>query len=160
MTVDAIAAEAGLSRMTVFRRFGAKDSILEAAVRWAVERLLAEITEVLETIEDTAERTVEVFVRCCRYGHTLLLASHPDDRVALFTGEEDSLIDLGVQFGMYQMTTRQNRDEDPEDTRMRADALVRLTLACLIEEPSPFDLTDELAARRYARIALVPIATS
>ena len=86
VTVDKIAAEAGSSRMTLFRRLGSKDDILAAALAWSLGRLFAQTAEVVATTPDIPTRIQEVFVLCCRAGRGLL-PSDPRERAELFADE-------------------------------------------------------------------------
>lgn len=159
VTVDAIAAESGMSRMTLFRRFGSKDDILAAALAWSLGRLFVQTAEVAATTPDVAQRIEEVFVLCCRFGRTLFPDSSPEERAALFADERLDLVGHGIRFVTAIMVQEQESGAVPEGgTEIRADALVRITTACFAIEPAPFDLGDEEAARAYARTALVPLA--
>ncbi|TWS23598.1 helix-turn-helix transcriptional regulator [Tsukamurella sputi] len=159
-TVDAIAAEAGMSRMTLFRRFGSKDEILAAALAWSLSHLFEQTAEVVATTPDVAERVEEIFVLCCRAGRTMLPSSSPDERAALFADERLDPVGHGVRFVSAILEHDQAAgNASPGDTAYRADAIVRLTTACFTVAPPPFDPADEDAARAYARAALVPIVS-
>lgn len=157
-TVEAIATECGMSRMTLFRRFGSKDEILAAALAWSLSRLFAQTTEVIANTPDVATRIEEVFVLCCRFGRTMLPHAAPEERAAMFADERLDPVGHGIRF----VTTVMAQDQEagvvpPGATEIRADALVRITAACFAVSPAPFDLADDDAARSYARAALVPI---
>lgn len=157
-TVEAIAAECGMSRMTLFRRFGSKDEILAAALAWSLNRLFAQTMDVVAATPDVAERIQEVFVLCCRFGRSLLPTSSPDERAALFADERLDPVGHGIRFITAIMAQEQEAGNVPAgDTEIRADALVRITAACFAIAPAPFDLEDDDAARAYARAALVPL---
>lgn len=160
-TVEAIAAESGMSRMTLFRRFGSKDEILAAALAWSLGRLFTQTAEVVARTPDVAERIEEVFVLCCRFGRTLLPISSPEERAALFADERLDPVGHGIRFVTAIMAQEHGADAVPEGhTEIRADALVRITAACFAIAPAPFDLEDDGAARAYARTALVPLAVA
>jgi len=160
VTVEKIAAEAGSSRMTLFRKFGSKDEILAAALAWSLVDLFAQTMEVLERTQDVAERVEAVFVLCCRAGRAMLPSSSPEERAALFADERLDPVGYGVRFVSAILSEEQAAGKtSPGDTAFRADAIVRLTTACFTVSPSPFDLTDDDAARAYARAALVPIVS-
>ncbi|NMD57626.1 MULTISPECIES: TetR/AcrR family transcriptional regulator [Tsukamurella] len=159
-TVEKIAAEAGMSRMTLFRRFGSKDDILAAALAWSLLDLFEQTMEVIERTQDVAERVQEVFVLCCRAGRAMLPSSSPEERAALFADDRLDPVGHGVRFVSAILSQEQTAGNTaPGDTAFRADAIVRLTTACFTVSPPPFDLTDEGAARAYARAALVSIVS-
>lgn len=158
ITVDAIAAEAGMSRMTLFRRFGSKDQLLAVALAWSLSRLFEQTAEVIASTPDPAQRVEEVFVLCCRLGRTLLPISDSEERAALFADERLDPVGHGIRFVTATLVQEQlDGPIPPGDTAFRADALVRLTTACFAVSPAPFDLEDDEAARAYARAALVPL---
>ncbi|MGC5026805.1 MULTISPECIES: TetR/AcrR family transcriptional regulator [unclassified Tsukamurella] len=156
-TVEKIATEAGMSRMTLFRKFGSKDEILAAALAWTLGRLFAQTAEVVATTPDVPTRIEEVFVLCCRAGRGLM-PSDPRERAELFADERLDTVRHGIGFVRAMIVQEQEAGTMPGDaTDVRADALVRLTTACFAVSPAPFDLEDDDAARAYARTALVPL---
>ncbi len=156
-TVEKIAAEAGMSRMTLFRRFGSKDEILAAALAWNLGRLFAQTAEVVATTPDIPTRIEEVFVLCCRAGRGLL-PTDPLERAELFADASLGAVRQGIGFVRSMIVQEQEAGTMPDDAPdVRADALVRLTTACFAVSPAPFDLEDDDAARAYARTALVPL---
>ncbi|CAM3820646.1 TetR/AcrR family transcriptional regulator [Tsukamurella ocularis] len=156
-TVEKIAADAGMSRMTLFRRLGSKDDILAAALAWSLGRLFTQTAEVVATTPDIPTRIQEVFVLCCRAGRGLL-PSDPRERAELFADERLDTVRHGIGFIRGMIVREQEAGTMPGDAAdVRADALVRLTTACFVVSPAPFDLEDDDAARAYARTALVPL---
>lgn len=158
VTVEKIAAEAGSSRMTLFRKFGSKDEILSAAIAWQLAALFTQTAEVVASTPDVPTRIEEVFVLCCRAGRGLLPRADAQERAALFADERLDTVGHGIRFVRAMIASEQEAGTMPADaTDVRADALVRLTTACFAVSPAPFDLEDDEAARAYARTALVPL---
>src|SRR3954452_20001357 len=73
-TIDAIAARAGVGRVTVFRRFGSKDALIQRLVGREIRRFLTTVDAALASVDDPAERVAEAFVACVRVsaGHPLM----------------------------------------------------------------------------------------
>ena len=73
-TMDDIALRAGVGRVTLFRRFGSKDALLQRLYAREVERFLAHVDAALSEFDDPADRIAEAFVACVREGsrHPLL----------------------------------------------------------------------------------------
>src|SRR6185436_14419211 len=71
-TMEDVGRRAGVSRITVFRRFGSKDALVERLLRRELERVLAAVERRFDAVHDPAERIVEAFVACVRAG-----AEHP-----------------------------------------------------------------------------------
>jgi AcrR family transcriptional regulator len=65
-TMDDIAARAGVGRVTLFRRFGTKEALLQRLYHREVARFLMEVDAALREIDDPAERVAEAFVACVR----------------------------------------------------------------------------------------------
>lgn len=158
-TMEDVGRRAGVSRITVFRRFGSKDALVERLLRRELERFLAAVERRFDAVHDPAERIVEAFVACVRAG-----AEHPlvarmarvEAGVAferLFRGDP-APVDLGRAF-----VARHLRADLP---RKRADAvadvLVRLAATYVFFASPQLDPADERSVRAFARRALVPIA--
>ena len=158
-TMEDVGRRAGVSRITVFRRFGSKDALVERLLRRELERFLAAVERRFDAVHDPAERIVEAFVACVRAG-----AEHPlvarmarvEAGVAferLFRGDP-APVDLGRAF-----VARHLRADLP---RKRADAvadvLVRLAATYVFFASPLLDPADERSVRAFARRALVPIA--
>ena len=157
--MEDVGRRAGVSRITVFRRFGSKDALVERLLRRELERFLAAVERRFDAVHDPAERIVEAFVACVRAG-----AEHPlVERMArveagvaferLFRGDP-APVDLGRAF-----VARHLRADLP---RKRADAvadvLVRLAATYVFFASPLLDPADERSVRAFARRALVPIA--
>ena len=149
-TVDAIAARAGVSRITVFRRFGSKGALIDQMVQRELQRFLLELQA--EPADDLAERIADAFVACLRVSreHPLaarLIREEPGNVFVQLTRGAPSPLDLGIAF-----VTAEIGDEE------RAELLVRLTLTYLLVRSRAFDGDDDQAARAFALRVLVPLA--
>jgi AcrR family transcriptional regulator len=146
-TMDDIAQRAGVGRVTLFRRFGSKEALLQRLYAREVERFLAQVDAALSAFDDPADRIAEAFVACVREGaRHPLLATVPRGVVleALAAGP----LDAGRQFVADRLEPGQEA---------QADLLVRLALTYVL---IPGPLADEQAARAFARAYLAPIATA
>ena len=149
-TMDDIAERAGVGRVTLFRRFGSKDALLQRLYAREVERFLAQVDAALSEFDDPADRIAEAFVACVREGaRHPLLATVPRGVVleALAAGP----LDAGRQFVADRLNS------SPPTQEAQADLLVRLALTYVL---IPGPLADEQAARAFARAYLAPIATA
>src|SRR5690606_18746648 len=101
-TMDDIAARTGISRATLFRRYGGKDALFEAAVAHTLRKFLAEITTTFLTVTAPADRIAEAFVACLRLRDRLLADSMDADRnaelLAILSAGDPSPIDIGHRF--------------------------------------------------------------
>jgi len=76
-TVDDIAERAGMGRVTVFRRFGSKERLVELVLTRELRRFLASVNELFTTVDDPGERVVEAFVFCVREARDNPLVARP-----------------------------------------------------------------------------------
>ena len=158
--MDGVALRAGVGRMTVFRRFGSKGALLDRLMLRELRRFLAEVDRVLEPIEDPRERVAEAFVACVRLAgsHPLIARLVRDEPGATFdrlTTGDPSALELGRAFVSTRLradpgVTAQTREHAEEV----ADVLVRLATTYVLVPSPAVDITDEDAARAFARRTL------
>ena len=150
-TMDGVARRAGVGRMTVFRRFGSKDALIDRLMLRELRAFLAEIDERLAAVEDPGERVVEAFLACLRAG-----TEHP--LMARMARLEPGLtmerlpLEVGVAFVAARL-----RAEGVADADAAADVLVRLAASYVLFPGEAVDVRDEAAARDFAERALAPI---
>src|SRR5688500_9062332 len=65
-TMDGVAQRAGVGRVTVFRRFGSKDALIERLTARELSRFLVEIDATLRKFADPEDQVVEAFIACLR----------------------------------------------------------------------------------------------
>jgi AcrR family transcriptional regulator len=155
-TIDDVARRAGVARMTVFRRFGSKDALVERLMARELRRFLARVDEALAPIEDPGERVAEAFVSCVRaaFEHPLvarLARVEPGATLERMGSGSPSAFDLGRAFVASRLDPGlANREEI-------ADLLVRAAAVYALVPGSVVDVRDEDAARGFARRVLAPL---
>jgi TetR/AcrR family transcriptional repressor of uid operon len=62
ITVEDVVRRAGVSRMTVYRRYPRRDDLVEALVRRETQRFLAAVADAIDTVADPHEGVAEAFI--------------------------------------------------------------------------------------------------
>jgi AcrR family transcriptional regulator len=162
-SVEAVARRAGVSRITVYRRFPRKEALVGAVVLREVNRLIAEADERTAPIADAEARTVEGFVFLVGRirNHPLtrrLLAVEPESLLRSLTLDAGPVIALGTEYIAGQIRRGQREgafaDYDPEPV---AEILARFAHSLLLTPEAVVDLGDEEHARAFARAHVAPI---
>ncbi|MBF6339935.1 TetR/AcrR family transcriptional regulator [Nocardia abscessus] len=163
-TMDDVAAAAGIGRATLFRRFGGKDAVFEAAIAHTLRAFLTEIATTFLTVTDPTERITEGFLACLRLRRRFLAAdadvTRTGELLAMLSAGDPSPLDTGHRFIAAHIVAGQSEGVLPQaDPDIRADAIIRLTLGYLVLPHTRYDLDDEAVARRIARRAIAPLIT-
>ncbi|WP_083874631.1 TetR/AcrR family transcriptional regulator [Nocardia paucivorans] len=164
-TMDDVAARAGISRATLFRRFRSKDALFEAAVAYTLRSFLAEITATFLTVTDPTDRIAEAFVACLRLRRRLLAdgsgAARNAELLAMLSVGDPSPLDIGHRFVAGRIAAAQDEGAlPPGDPDLQAEAIIRLTAGYLLLPPADCDPDDETAARDLARRVIAPLVTN
>lgn len=164
-TMDEVARRAGVGRMTVYRRFGTKDELLRRLIVREAYRLVAAVGDATKAEPDLADRIVTGFVTVLRLtrDHPLidrLVRVEPEVLTELSTLEHPDFVGLGRAFIAAELRRAQAdgtiADVDPDQV---AEVVVRLVISFVVLPRSVVDVTDDAAARTFARSVLVPILT-
>lgn len=163
-TMDDVASRSGVSRATLFRRFGSKDAVFEAAIAQLLRNFLTEITATFLRVTDPTDRIVEAFVACLQLRKRFLGVNpkpeHSSDVLAILSSGDPSPIEYGRQFIAARIAMAQADSLlPPSDPAIQADAIVRLTLGYLMVPDGLFDLNDKAVARDIARRTIAPLVT-
>lgn len=162
MTMDDVARRARVGRMTVYRRFGAKDRLVEALAVRECSRCLDELAAAVDPLPGVEQRMVEGFVVSLRIAreHPLLdrlVRREPDEFLAAL-GADDGLV-LGLARAFLAERIRAEGAPRGLDADQMAETVIRLVLSFVLIPQSAVDLADEAAAREFARAFIAPIVT-
>ncbi|WP_405136668.1 TetR/AcrR family transcriptional regulator [Nocardia sp. NBC_01388] len=163
-TMDEVAAESGVGRATLFRRFGGKDQLFERALAREFARLLDTLAERFQTVTDPADQVVEAFAACLHLmDHPLFATDDPHRRgeliQALGHGDPSPMSLAHKAFRANIAHAQATGTLPPGDPDLQADALIHLALGYLAVPSLTIDLTDPAAVERLARTAIAPILT-
>jgi TetR/AcrR family transcriptional repressor of uid operon len=162
-TIDDIARRAGVSKMTVFRRFHSKQGLIEVVIAREIQRGMAELNRAWEH-EETLERALVQgfeFVASFIRGHPLfdrLLRSEPEFLLPLLT------VDGAATLGLYRMLiaerlraeVRSGRAASADVDRV-AEVIARLAQSLLLTPEGTISLDDHDSVVAFVRVAVLPM---
>ncbi|MEZ5151140.1 TetR/AcrR family transcriptional regulator [Rhodococcus zopfii] len=154
-TVADVAAEAGVGRATVFRRFETKEELLTRAFTWELDRLVTQFHAAIDEIEDPLERSIEWIVEAIR-----TVRNHPvarrfvDDGAALPLMHDPQIVTMLLTSVRHELDTTA-RDAGIEfDTETAAEIISRFFASVwLAPDLGAATATDD-GVRRIARTML------
>lgn len=163
-SMEDVARRAGVSRVTLYRRFADKDALVNAVVLREVRRSLAAIVTDLETLAAPEDQFVRGFVA------TVLVARRHPLFQRLVTGEAGldlakyasvtwpQTIDLGraMMSGVIAGLQAQGKFTGL-DAAALAETLIRLWHSLVMTPSSAVDSDDEASVTRFARDVLFPL---
>jgi AcrR family transcriptional regulator len=163
LTIDEVAARAHVGRMTVYRRFGDKESLLDALAVREARRCLAELDAASPPDAPISEQVAEGFVASLRIAreHPLLnrLASHePEAVLEALTANEAATFALMRAYLTQRLLAAQSAGSLGEvDVEQAAELIVRLMVSFVLIQETALPLDDPDAARQIARRLIAPI---
>jgi TetR/AcrR family transcriptional repressor of uid operon len=165
LTMDDVAARAGVGRMTVYRRFGSRQQLTDALAIRECRRCLSEIGAALDPGKPIDERAADLFVATLRVisEHPLLerLARvEPDALLHELNRDGSAVFRLVRDFLVAQIRSAQAAGElidgDPEPL---AEIAVRLGASFVLMPDSVIAAGDEERTRESIRALIAPALT-
>lgn len=164
LTMDGAATRAGVGRMTVYRRFGDRESLIDALAARESRRCLAELDRAVDPSLPVAEGIAQGFVASLRLIRTHPLLQRfsrfePEAALAALNADGAAILVMGREFVAARLADAQARGElsgDLEST-YAAELLVRLGLSFLLMPESALPLSEPEAAAATARELIAPI---
>jgi TetR/AcrR family transcriptional regulator len=157
--IEDVAARAGVSRSTIYRRFPTKDDLFEQVVRREAETFFATLDGATAGC-NPREAVIEAFT----LGVRLVRDSPLYSRLAQSEPELFGLFSRSHVFPIGRFTdgiayTLRRCGADIPDTDLAniADILLRVALGIIVFPTDRLDIADHAAVREYAARYLVPI---
>ncbi|MDQ3571322.1 MAG: TetR/AcrR family transcriptional regulator [Actinomycetota bacterium] len=163
LTMDDVAVRAGVGRMTVYRRFGDRDAMIDALAVREVKACLAALDEAVDVDDPVPDQIAAGFVTSLRLirTHPLLdrFARHePGSALEALNANDGLLFGLAREFVAARLreslASGDIRALDPDHT---AELLVRLGVSFLLIPRSVLPLADEGRAAEVARRLIAPV---
>lgn len=157
-----VAAEAGMSRGTVYRWFGDRTTLVDAVLVRVAERFVASSEAEVDRRRTLAGQVGEGAVFICQHLRdgvvTLTLPGEHDSLFAtLLTANQATLVDRWVTFWLPRLAAAARRGELRADLdhRRAAEWIVRLLLSFAVMPSVTVDLDDPDDIRAFVRDHLV-----
>lgn len=150
-----VAAEAGLSRGSLYRYYPDRQALVDAVLERVADRFVAASTVAVDRRRTLAGQVGEAAVFILEHGEADAL---PDGLMAtLMTARLRSLIERWVEFWLPRLAEAEERGEIRRGLNHRqvAEWIVRLMLSFAVMPSVTVDLTDADAVRSFVRTHLV-----
>lgn len=166
-TMEDVARRAGVSRITVYRRFATKDALVEQVVLREYRRYFDRFLIDIQQAETVADRVVLGFVSSLRaiQRNPLIggmIAAEPDLLVSSMINDGGRTVATVRQFvaGQLRRERRAGNVSDDLDIDMVAEMMVRVSASFLAIRSHLIDLDDDEQLAAVARRFLVPMLES
>jgi AcrR family transcriptional regulator len=163
LTLDDVARRAGVGRVTVYRRFGDRQGLIEALGVREARRCIEILDEATPADEPIEEQVADGFVAGLRLirEHPLLsrLATHePAALLDALTNPRTALFPLARAYVAGRLALAQPAGARSDlDLEQVAEAFLRITVSFALIRDTVLPLDDEEAAREAARRLIAPI---
>ena len=163
LTLDDVARRAGVGRVTVYRRFGDRQGLVEALGVREARRCIAILDEATPPDQPIEEQVADGFVAGLRLirEHPLLsrLVTHePAALLDALTNPRTALFPLARAYVAGRLAMAQPAGARSDlDLEQVAEAFLRITVSFALIEDTVLPLDDEDAAREAARRLIAPI---
>jgi TetR/AcrR family transcriptional regulator, repressor for uid operon len=163
-TMEDVARRAGISRITVYRRFTTKDALVEQVVRREFRRYFDQFLIDIQEAETVADRIVLGFVsslQAIRRNPLIggLMAAEPDLLVPTMIGGEGRMLAVVQRFvaGQLRREQRAGNVSAEANVELAAELMARVSASFLLTPSHVVDLDDDEQLRALARQFLVPM---
>lgn len=159
LAIEDVARRAGTTRVTVYRRFGRREDLIEAMAVRETQRFLATMRRAIEPFDTVEDKGAEAFVAGLRYLH-----AHPVSRRAI-ESEPEAIVqylraDGGLLFRLGRDFVAEGLRRDAPRTAVDevAETLARIFASFLLLPESVVPFGDDDAVRDYVRRVIAPIS--
>jgi AcrR family transcriptional regulator len=163
-TMEDVAKRAGVSRITVYRRFATKDALVEHVVRREFRRYFDQFLVDIAGAATAAERVVLGFVsalRAIRHNRLIggLMAVEPEVLVPAMVSDGGLTLAAVQRFVAGRLHREQAAGTVPAgvDVELVAELMARVSASFLVTPSRVVDLDDDEQVRALARKFLVPM---
>ncbi|MET9025721.1 MULTISPECIES: TetR/AcrR family transcriptional regulator [Nocardia] len=158
-----IARRAGISPATLYRRYESKNDLVEAVSVREAQRFVAAIEKQVRTVSGNDDQLVEIFVAFISAiaGNELLrrlLRTEPDLILPRLTTEAGPILAVGRDYLAEKLRELRNAGGTHDfDADLVAEIMARLALSLALTPDGLIPVSDQNAAREFARRTLLPM---
>ena len=162
VTLEAVAARAGMSKESVLRHFDDPDELVEYVIVGEIGQVMAETTILFSSGTSAPDVIVEVFAYCYRrLSDTLtfreLLEPGRDRLMAHLRGDRPETLILALDFVAEELRTLGVRTGTPlDDDDAGSEFFIRFLLSLLVSPQLGPDLSEDGAIEALVRRWLLP----
>jgi TetR/AcrR family transcriptional regulator, repressor for uid operon len=162
-SMEDVARRAGVSRMTVFRRFASKHGLVEVVIAREVRRGMEELDLLWEGAETLEDRLVGGFTFAGRFvrGHPLferLLRSEPEVLLAPLTLDGGPVLKLYRSLIAHRLQVEVDAGRAAtSDVDGVAEVIARLAISLLLTRDGTITLDDPDSVVRLVNLVLLPM---
>ena len=162
-SMEDVARRAGVSRMTVFRRFASKQGLVDVVIAREVRRGMEELDLLWQGAETLEDRLVAGFEFAGRYvrGHPLfdrLLRSEPEVLLPPLTLNGGPVLELYRSLIANRLQAEVNAGRAAtSDLDGVAEVIARLAISLLLTRDGTIALDDPQSVRRLVNLTLLPM---
>lgn len=163
-TIEDVAKQAGVDRVTVYRRVGSRDDLVAAVVGREVGLVLAELADMPERHDDFGDLVADVFVTVITRWRThglveRLLAVEPERILVKLTvdGATTFAMSVAAAVEVFERAARRGLFAAPADLATRVEIGCRVVHSLILVQGGLAELASEAELAEFARAYLVPI---
>jgi len=165
-TLEDIARRAGVDRVTVYRRLGSRDDVVQAVVIREAERTFSSVFALVEPTHTAEERVAVVFTAIVRrmWTHTLfnrLVKLEPEVALARMTTEAGGVVATAVAatVAMMNQAVVDGVLAPAQDFATRAEIIVRIAHSFIVTPRAHLGIESDDELMALARGYIAPIVT-
>lgn len=163
-TIEDVARQAGVDRVTVYRRVGSRDDLVQAVVSREVRVVLTEVARIAERHDDIGDLVADIFVTVLTKwrNHPLaqrMLAIEPERVITKLTTDGATVFTLSVTTTAAALERATARGLLPEipDLLTRAEVVCRVVHSLILAPVGGVRLESDTELTEFARTYLLPI---
>lgn len=165
-TIEDIAKEAGVDRVTVYRRIGSRDDVVQAVITRESAAVLAGLADIATSLDTLDELVAETFILIMRQRreHAMLnrmLSLEPDKILPRLTidGAPVMAMSVAATIGVLEEAVRRGLLPDHPDLAARAEVVCRVVHSLFLAPATAITLDTDDQLGEFARTYLAPILT-